>query len=152
MAEKNRTGRKVTKKVTKGTKASKDNELLQLSEGQLSTEASATSIESENEEDFPEDWEDYYERGILDEGGKSVSYTVESKREDTRGRLAIIYTVATFIMFLLGFLVAIVDALLGHKSIVDGLSTILPLISGIFLGSLGFVLGYYFRKSEGEED
>jgi hypothetical protein len=55
-------------------------------------------------------------------------------------------------MFLLGFLVAIVDALLGQKSIVDGLSTILPLISGIFLGSLGFVLGYYFRKSEGEED
>jgi hypothetical protein len=55
-------------------------------------------------------------------------------------------------MFILGFLVAIIDAIIGNKSIIDGLATILPLISGIFLGSLGFVLGYYFRKEEDKEN
>jgi len=112
------------------------------------------SDEVERDEEFPEDWEDYYEAGLLTKSAsesKESPYKVEEKREDTRGRLAIIYTVATFLMFILGFVVAIIDAIIGNKSIIDGLATILPLISGIFLGSLGFVLGYYFRKSEGED-
>ncbi len=113
------------------------------------------SDEVERDEEFPEDWEDYYEAGLLTKSAsesKESPYKVEEKREDTRGRLAIIYTVATFLMFILGFLVAIIDAIIGNKSIIDGLATILPLISGIFLGSLGFVLGYYFRKEEDKEN
>lgn len=73
---------------------------------------------------------------------------VSKKQEDTRGRLAIIYTIFTFVIFLLGFVVAVLDAQNSGRSIIDNLQIILPLLSGIFLGTLGFVIGYYFRKSE----
>lgn len=99
----------------------------------------------------PEDFEDFSPRGIVDEADEGDKvFELKAKREDTRGRLAIIYTLATFLMFLLGFLVSVIDASWRQVSIIDNLSTVLPLISGIFLGSLGFVLGYYFRKVEGE--
>lgn len=92
--------------------------------------------------------EEYYPRGAIDVVGSQNAISIEEKREDTRGRLATIYTVSTFIVFILGFIVSILDALLRNTSIVDNLVKVLPLISGIFLGSLGFVLGYYFRKAE----
>ncbi len=92
---------------------------------------------------------DYSPRGVIDDDASAVS--LESKREDVRGRLAVIYTVATFVMFALGFVVAVIDAIARQVPIVTSLQTILPLISGIFLGSLGFVLGYYFRRAEGEK-
>lgn len=104
----------------------------------------------EEPDDFPEDYDDYYPRGFIDTPKAAGTVTLEQKREDTRGRLALIYTIATFLMFILGFAVAILDAAIRGTSIVDNLTKILPLISGIFLGSLGFVLGYYFRKLEGE--
>lgn len=106
-------------------------------------------MDTGEEADFPEDYPDYYDpKGFID----PESLTLNNKREDTRGRLAIIYTVATFIMFGLGFLVSVLDAFWRQVSIIDNLATILPLLSGIFLGSLGFVLGYYFRKLEGEDN
>lgn len=70
------------------------------------------------------------------------------RREDTRGTLALVYTVSTFIVFGLGMLIAVVDAVMRNVSIIDNLKEVLPLISGLFLSSLGFVLGYYFRKGE----
>ncbi len=81
----------------------------------------------------------------------SVDYVIKSQ-EDTRGKLALIYTLATFLMFILGFAVAVLDGLSRQVSIVDNLEKVLPLLSGIFLGSLGFVLGYYFRKAEENND
>lgn len=95
--------------------------------------------------------EAYYPRGAIDVVGSQNAISIEEKREDTRGRLATIYTVSTFIVFILGFIVSILDALLRNTSIIDNLVKVLPLISGIFLGSLGFVLGYYFRKAEEEK-
>lgn len=77
----------------------------------------------------------------------AVEY-IAKKEEDTRGRLAVLYTLSTFFIFVLGFLVAILDGLIRKVSIIENISTILPLISGIFLGSLGFVIGYYFKKSD----
>lgn len=77
----------------------------------------------------------------------AVEY-IAKKEEDTRGRLAVLYTLSTFFIFVLGFVVAILDGLIRKVSIIDNISTILPLISGIFLGSLGFVIGYYFKKSD----
>ncbi len=100
---------------------------------------------------FPEDYEDYYPLGMLEDLRSDRNFQIESKREDIRGRLALIYTLATFGIFVLGFLVAVGDAILTGTSMVDNLVEILPLISGIFLGSLGFVLGYYFRRAEGED-
>jgi hypothetical protein len=113
--------------------------------------AAISADEEEDEEEFPEDFEEYYPRGFIDAPKAEGTVTIESKREDTRGRLALVYTIATFLMFLLGFVVAVVDAAIRETSIVDNLTKVLPLLSGIFLGSLGFVLGYYFRKVEGEE-
>jgi hypothetical protein len=106
--------------------------------------------ELDRDEDYPEDYPDYYsslERELIE----NSSISILEKREDVRGNLAILYTVATFLMFVLGFVVSVLDAVWRQVSIIENLSTILPLISGIFLGSLGFVLGYYFRKIEGDE-
>lgn len=106
--------------------------------------------------DNPEDYPDYFVSGdyqsklghtLAEEGAINIL----TKREDFRGRLAIIYTVATFSMFVLGFLVAILDSALTGSSLVQNLASILPLISGIFLGTLGFVLGYYFRQVESDD-
>ncbi len=75
-------------------------------------------------------------------------YQILKKQENTRSRLALIYTFFTFSIFLAAFIVAIVDGLNRNVSIIDNLKEIIPLISGIFLGTLGFVVGYYFRKDQ----
>lgn len=106
--------------------------------------------QEEEDQEFPEDYDDFFPRGFVDTKDAGV-ITIKEKREDTRGRLAVLYTAATFMMFVLGFVVSIIDSLLRDTSIVENLVTLLPMISGIFLGSLGFVLGYYFRKSEDAE-
>lgn len=74
--------------------------------------------------------------------------SVLTKREDTRGRLALIYVIATFIIFFFGIVVAVLDGLNRDVSIIDNLKEIVPLFSGVFLGTLGFVLGYYFKNDE----
>jgi hypothetical protein len=106
----------------------------------------------EDDEMFPEDFPDYFPSGFVEYLSEKEQADILEKREDTRGRLALIYTVATFIIFGLGFLVAVADGILQKTSIVDNLTKLLPLISGIFLGTLGFVLGYYFRRAEGEDE
>lgn len=69
------------------------------------------------------------------------------KREDFRGTLALVYTVSTFLLFLIAMVIAVIDGINRDVSIIENLERLLPLLSGIFLGTLGFVLGYYFRKS-----
>lgn len=100
----------------------------------------------ETDEDFPEDYPDYFEQGMI----SNDEIMIQNKREDIRGRLAVIYVAATFVMFILGFAVSIIDAAWRQVSVIENLRIVLPLLSGIFLGTLGFVLGYYFRKSENE--
>lgn len=78
---------------------------------------------------------------------KNENY-IYSKGEDTRSRLATLYTVLTFLIFFLGMFIAVLDGLVRRVSIIDNLEIVIPLISGVFLGTLGFVLGYYFRKEE----
>lgn len=119
-----------------------------LSRDSLNVEEAVTD---EDEEDFPEDYPDYYPSEMNEYLVEHEAVNILKQREDTRGRLAIIYTIATFVMFILGFVVAVLDAVWRQVSIAETLGSILPLISGIFLGTLGFVLGYYFRKSEDEE-
>lgn len=81
---------------------------------------------------------------------ESVSGYVIKKKEETRGILALTYIRATFLVFFLGFFVSILDGVINQSSIVANLEKLLPIISGIFLGTLGFVIGYYFRKDEEE--
>jgi hypothetical protein len=79
---------------------------------------------------------------------KIDSESILSKREDTRAKLALIYVLMTFVIFIITFLVAIVDGLSRNVSIIDNLAKLIPIVSGVFLGTLGFVLGYYFKKGE----
>jgi hypothetical protein len=72
------------------------------------------------------------------------------KKEDTRGRLAIIYTVATLLIFVFVILLSFIESLVNKTSLVDNLTKIIPLISGVLFGTLGFVLGYYFRNENNE--
>lgn len=115
------------------------------------------NVDELTSEDFDEELLDEegdlsYDEGVED-GVRSAFLSVDqdyvvNKREDTRSRLAIIYTLLTFSVFFLGFISAILDALISDTSIITNLSEIIPLISGVFLGTLGFVMGYYFRKGE----
>lgn len=109
-------------------------------------ETSEVEPETESDEEFPEDFPDYYDQGVI----TNEEITIQNKREDIRGRLAVIYVAATFVMFILGFVVSIIDAAWRQVSVIENLRIVLPLLSGIFLGTLGFVLGYYFRKSEND--
>jgi hypothetical protein len=79
---------------------------------------------------------------------KIDSESILSKREDTRAKLALIYVLMTFVIFIITFLVAIVDGLSRNVSIIDNLAKLIPIVSGVFLGTLGFVLVYYFKKGE----
>jgi hypothetical protein len=128
-----------------------ESKLTSATEAQPQGEQPAESDGLESIEEFPEDFPDYYDSTLVNYLAASEATQILQKREDTRGRLAIIYTIATFLMFVLGFVVATLDAVMRQVPIVEGLSTILPLISGIFLGTLGFVLGYYFRQAD-EQD
>lgn len=102
-------------------------------------ESISTYLESENEES----------QGMISKEFEENALDYVTKRaEDTRGRLAIIYTISTFIIFILGFIVSVLDSILRSTSIIQNLQVVLPLLSGIFLGLLGFVVGYYFRKEE----
>lgn len=83
-----------------------------------------------------------YADKILEE---ATEYVVK-KQEDTRGKLAVLYTTFTFIVFILGIFICVLDGIIRQVSIIDNLTSVLPLLSGIFLGTLGFVIGYYFRK------
>lgn len=103
--------------------------------------------EEEDDDEYlsDEDFEKIFEKKYSDEMDKA---NILKKRESTRGTLAIIYTLFTFLIFAVGILVATLDGINRDVSIIDNLKEILPLISGIFLGSLGFVLGYYFRRGD----
>jgi len=111
------------------------------------------SIEEFDDADLAEESDLSYDEGVeagleINDLTKIDDDSVIIRREDTRSRLAIIYTIATFFVFVLGMFIAVLDGILREVSIVDNLTEIVPLISGVFLGSLGFVLGYYFRKGE----
>lgn len=69
---------------------------------------------------------------------------IEERREGARGILAITFTIATFLLFVFGFILAAISD--GDK--IDNLREVMITISGIFSGLLGFVIGYYFRKGE----
>jgi uncharacterized membrane protein (DUF485 family) len=79
------------------------------------------------------------------------AYTIV-KKEDTRGRLATIYTVATLLIFVFVILLSFIESLVNKTSLVTNLTQIIPLISGVLFGTLGFVLGYYFRNDNNERN
>lgn len=108
-----------------------------------------------DEQLLTDEFEVGYEEGIEDGIAAATSeithvkeHSLLERREDTRSTLAVIYTISTFIVFVLGMAIAVLDGIMRNVSIIDNLTEIIPLISGVFLGSLGFVLGYYFRKGE----
>lgn len=122
---------------------------LEEAAGEVTEPISADDIEDEVEMSYEEGLGDGLElsKDLVDD--TDVSY-VFKKREDTRSRLALIFTFLTFFVFILGMGIAVLDGILRDTSIIQNLSEVVPLISGVFLGSLGFVLGYYFREEEGE--
>lgn len=108
------------------------------------TEDDLEDVEDQAYEDGLEDGLELNPGFVDSEPGNAVI----RKREDTRSTLAIIYVIATFAVFVLGMFIAVLDGLNREVSIIDNLSEIIPLFSGVFLGTLGFVLGYYFRKGD----
>ena len=116
--------------------------------GVLDARKLAPSAEKDEDETEYEAENEYESESFLSKVKESSSDYVIKSREDTRGRLALNYTVLTFIIFILAIIIAVIDGLHRNVSIIDNLREILPLLSGIFLGTLGFVLGYYFKKSE----
>lgn len=106
-----------------------------------SSSASDTKTGYSNENELEEPELKYTDKLV-----ESSNDYIKKRREDTRGRLALAYTILTFLIFFVIIAAGIVDGIIRQVSIVQNLSTLLPLVSGIFLGTLGFVLGYYFKK------
>jgi len=111
-----------------------------IEEGQEDQDLENTPDDSIQADQTPSDLT--YADKILEE---ATEYVVK-KQEDTRGKLAVLYTTFTFIVFILGIFICVLDGIIRQVSIIDNLTSVLPLLSGIFLGTLGFVIGYYFRK------
>jgi hypothetical protein len=82
----------------------------------------------------------------VDPETEAVNLTIKKKREDIRGRLAF--------MFLLGYFIILVGVII-LAAFIDGarvetmMNSVIT-ISGVLSGSLGFVIGYYFRRQEEE--
>ena len=75
---------------------------------------------------------------------------IYTKREATRGVLALVFILGFFIILILGgLLVAINNSELSDK--VKNLQDVFLTISGVLSGPLGFVVGYYFRRQETTE-
>lgn len=133
---------------------------IQPEQSAAATEPSEEVTEDEllDEESVEEESNLSYEEGLMDglelntEFVNSDQQAILRKREDTRSRLAIAYLIATFVIFLFAMIIAVLDGLTRSVSIIENLKEIVPLISGVFLGSLGFVLGYYFRENEENND
>ncbi len=139
-------------------KLSKESTNASFEKGELTSETvEDQSIDADLSEDLEDEADLSYDEGLEDgfslgsEIAEVKQDAVLTKREDTRSRLAIIYTIATFLIFAFGMCIAVLDGVLRDASIIDNLSTIIPLISGVFLGTLGFILGYYFRKGSEDE-
>lgn len=116
-----------------------------IEEGQ---EESDLDIDVPSPESDQEDINEPQDMAFADKIAEEASEYVVKKQEDIRGRLAVLYTVFTFLIFILGIFICVLDGIVRQVSIIDNLSAVLPLLSGIFLGTLGFVIGYYFRKDE----
>ncbi len=115
--------------------------------------APQTKEEEIDEDDLIDEAEQSYDEGFED-GLSSVEITniaqdsLLEKREDTRSRIYIIFKVLNFSVFVLIIIVSVIDGLARNVSIIENLERAIPLISGVFLGSLGFVVGYYFRSGD----
>ena len=119
------------------------------------TEITGDTIDDNiTEEDIAEESTLSYSEGFED--GLELNKDILSKEDDivitkienTRSKLALLFTLATFSIFIFGMVIAVVDGIVNKTSIVTNLKEIISTISGVFLGSLGFVLGYYFRKGD----
>jgi nitrogen fixation/metabolism regulation signal transduction histidine kinase len=69
---------------------------------------------------------------------------ISEKREDTRGRLAMVFLLGFFVILLVALIVAVISS----DDKVTAIKEVVLAISGILSGPLGFVVGYYFRSKE----
>ena len=110
----------------------------------------ATNPNNQPEEELENDSEesDFERVEVIPEEEETLAVNVIEKREDTRGKLAQYFLVGFFICIIgASFAAIIVDPGEGASRIDNFRETVLTL-SGVLSGPLGFIIGYYFRKSE----
>lgn len=83
----------------------------------------------------------------LDENER-IGINIVEKQEDTRGRIAQYFIIGFFICIIGVGIAALVIETQDGKSRIDNLREAVLTISGVLSGPLGFIIGYYFRKSE----
>ncbi|HEC64664.1 MAG TPA: hypothetical protein ENI23_05190 [bacterium] len=106
-----------------------DAEVVMLDDGDVEEEIGTDEIEK-----IPED-----------SGGSNLAnVTLKQKREDIRGRLAFLFLIGYFII-LIG---SIVFSAFAEDVKIERMLESIITISGVLSGSLGFVIGYYFRRQE----
>jgi hypothetical protein len=79
---------------------------------------------------------------------KSLSFNVVEKQEDTRGRLALVFLIGFFVCLIGVSIVALFGDTPEGETKVDVLREAVLAVSGVLSGPLGFIIGYYFRKTE----
>lgn len=74
-----------------------------------------------------------------------TSDSTEGRRESTRSRIAVIYVFAFFATIGCTFIIGLIKCF-AVKDYIDFLIA----VSGILSGPLGFIIGYYFKASDGK--
>lgn len=72
---------------------------------------------------------------------------LKRRREDMRERLAVVFVIGLFMILIIGMIMGY----LGDEKKVKNITELVLAISGILTGPLGFIIGYYFRKTEEQE-
>lgn len=108
-------------------------------------------VEFENEDEESLTAEDLGDVYVEEEGinlDKEFDGEVKIKKEDTRGKFAIFFLIGFFLVVLIG----IVIGSMAESENVKNMTQIILTISGILSGPLGFIVGYYFRRQEEENN
>ena len=75
---------------------------------------------------------------------------IEKQREDTRSEIALYYVKGFLVIVAFALILGLLLVYLGKISF-ENLTNILVTLSGILSGTLGFVVGYYFKSSDSDK-
>lgn len=79
---------------------------------------------------------------------EQIEITLKKKRETVREKLAYAFVIGLFMVIIIGMILGY----LADQEKVQNITDLIIALSGILSGPIGFIIGYYFRKQEEENE